>query len=63
MAKKCRDLGDYHDTAADLYYGWDRVFEPEGYGGRTRAELSEKEDLESYEKIRDLDSLRAFLAE
>lgn len=44
-------------------YGWDKIFEPEGYGGRTRAELSEKEDLESYEKIRDLDSLRAFLAE
>jgi len=42
-------------------YGWDGVFEPEGYGGRTRAELSPEEDDESYAKIRDFDGLRAFL--
>lgn len=42
-------------------YGWDKIFEPNGYGGRTRAELTQKEDLESYAKIRDLDGLRAFL--
>lgn len=42
-------------------YGSDSVFEPEGYGGRTRAELSPEEDDESYQKIRDFDGLRAFL--
>lgn len=42
-------------------YGWDKVFEPQGYGGLTRAELSDKDDIETYNKIRDFDSLRAFL--
>ena len=42
-------------------YGWDAIFEPEGYGGRTRAELTPEEDAESYLKIRDFDGLRAFL--
>jgi len=42
-------------------YGWDAIFEPEGYGGRTRAELTPEEDDESYSKIRDFDALRAFL--
>jgi non-canonical purine NTP pyrophosphatase (RdgB/HAM1 family) len=45
----------------DNGYGWDAIFEPEGYGGRTRAELSPKEDSESYAKIRDYPALRAFL--
>ena len=44
-------------------YGWDGVFEPEGYGGRTRAELSPEEDDESYAKIRDFVSLKQFLLE
>ena len=42
-------------------YGWDAIFEPEGYGGRTRAELTPEEDVESYAKIRDYEGLRAFL--
>lgn len=42
-------------------YGWDAVFQPEGYGGRTRAELTPEEDDESYARIRDFDSLRTFL--
>jgi inosine triphosphate pyrophosphatase len=42
-------------------YGWDKIFEPKGYGGRTRAELDESEDIESYHKIRDFEGLRAFL--
>ena len=42
-------------------YGWDAVFEPEGYGGLTRAELSPELDVESYMKIRDYDGLKAFL--
>lgn len=42
-------------------YGWDKIFEPEGYGGLTRAELSPEQDLESYDKFRDFEALRAFL--
>lgn len=43
-------------------YGWDKIFEPEGYGGHTRAELSIEEDVESYNKLRDSEGLRNFLA-
>lgn len=42
-------------------FGWDKVFEPDGYGGRTRAELDAEEDVESYNKIRDIEGLRSFL--
>lgn len=44
-------------------YGWDKIFEPEGYGGLTRAELSPEQDIESYNKLRDFNALRAFLNE
>ncbi len=43
-------------------YGWDKIFEPVGYNGLTRAELSPELDRESYNKIRDTDGLRAFLS-
>lgn len=49
--------------AGDDGYGWDAIFIPEGYGGKTRAELSPEDDDESYQKIRDYASLRAFLLE
>ncbi len=42
-------------------YGWDQVFEPEGYGGLTRAELSPEQDIESYNKLRDSKGLAYFL--
>ena len=42
-------------------YGWDSIFAPNGYGGRTRAKLPEKEELEVYDAIRDTAGLRAFL--
>jgi non-canonical purine NTP pyrophosphatase (RdgB/HAM1 family) len=42
-------------------YGWDKIFEPEGYGELTRAELSPELDLESYNKLRDFNTLREFL--
>ena len=35
-------------------YGWDQIFIPKGYGGRTRAELSVKEDKETYLKMKSL---------
>jgi len=44
-------------------YGWDKIFEPEGYDGLTRAELSPEKDIESYNKLRDFDMLRALLSE
>ncbi len=43
-------------------YGWDKIFEPAGYNGLTRAELSPELDRESYNKIRDTDGLRVFLS-
>lgn len=42
-------------------YGWDQIFEADGYDGLTRAELSAELYAESYDLIRDTDSLRAFL--
>lgn len=42
-------------------YGWDSIFQPDGYNGLTRAELSANKDMESYNKIRDISSLKAFL--
>jgi inosine triphosphate pyrophosphatase len=42
-------------------YGWDAIFEPEGYGGLTRAELSDEQGAETYRKLRDFDGLRDFL--
>lgn len=44
-------------------YGWDKIFEPQGYDGLTRAELSPEKDIESYNKLRDFDGLRTFLRE
>lgn len=43
-------------------YGWDKIFIPEGYGGRTRAELSKDENDETYQIIKPFAPLRAFLA-
>lgn len=43
-------------------YGWDTIFEPVGYDGKTRAELIHELDIESYNKIRDLTALRNFIA-
>ena len=42
-------------------FGWDVIFEPEGYGGRTRAELTQEEYDEVYRKIRPITELKQFL--
>jgi non-canonical purine NTP pyrophosphatase (RdgB/HAM1 family) len=42
-------------------YGWDSIFCPEGYGGKTRSELNESDYEEVYRKIRPLAELKAFL--
>ena len=51
-----------HSPRGNGGYGWDKIFEPEGYGGLTRAELSPEQDIESYNKLRDFDALRTFLS-
>jgi non-canonical purine NTP pyrophosphatase (RdgB/HAM1 family) len=42
-------------------YGWDKIFIPNGYNGRTRAELSPQDDIETYNKLRDTQGLHDFL--
>jgi len=42
-------------------FGYDAIFEPIGYGGRTRAELSEEEDAATYRQAKNFDALKTFL--
>lgn len=42
-------------------YGWDKIFCPDGYGGRTRAELNKEEDYATYVATKPIAELRAFL--
>lgn len=42
-------------------YGWDRIFCPDGYDGRTRAELTTAEYDAVYEQIRPIAELKALL--
>ena len=42
-------------------YGWDKIFIPRGYNNLTRAELSPKDDIETYNQLRDTVGLRNFL--
>lgn len=42
-------------------FGWDKIFCPEGYGGRTRAELLANEDETTYQIIKPFAQLKAFL--
>ncbi|HEU5122316.1 MAG TPA: non-canonical purine NTP pyrophosphatase [Candidatus Saccharimonadales bacterium] len=44
-------------------FGWDKIFEPIGYDGRSRAELNEAEDIATYSLIKPLAALREFLKE
>lgn len=58
--------GEIHGTIADHPrgkggFGWDATFEPEGYGGRTRAELSSEEYDEVYRQIRPIAELSEFI--
>lgn len=59
--------GSLHGTISDTPkgeggYGWDKIFCPNGYSGRTRAELTPEEDEETYTVIKPYDQLRGFLA-
>jgi len=42
-------------------WDWDYIFCPDGFDGRSRAELNAKEDLKTYLSIKPIEKLRAFL--
>ena len=42
-------------------FGYDKIFIPNGYGGRTRAELSSEEDERTYVAMKPFAKLKAFL--
>lgn len=42
-------------------YGWDKIFCPTGYNGKTRAELSPEDDEATYQIIKPFAVLREFL--
>lgn len=42
-------------------FGWDAIFCPDGYGGKTRAEMTPSEDTATYATIKPFAALRAFL--
>lgn len=42
-------------------FGWDKIFCPDGYAGRTRAELTAAEDTATYCFMKPIDELREFL--
>lgn len=44
-------------------YGWDKVFCPDGYGGRTRADLTQSEYDKVYRQIRPISALQSLLEE
>lgn len=50
-----------HSPRGESGFGWDKVFEPVGYGGRTRAELSPEEDAATYSTVKPFDRMRRFL--
>ena len=47
--------------AGDGGFGWDKIFCPDGYGGRTRAELTPNEDIDTYRLFKPIDAVRQFL--
>jgi non-canonical purine NTP pyrophosphatase (RdgB/HAM1 family) len=58
--------GSLHGTIADHPKGengwdWDHIFCPDGYDGRSRAELNKTEDKETYLTIKPIHELRKFL--
>lgn len=47
----------------DNGFGWDKIFQPEGYGDQTRAELSLDDDEVTYKLIKPFNELRKLLLE
>ena len=48
--------------AGDGGFGWDKIFCPDGYGGRARAELTPSEDADTYLLFKPIDVVHQFLA-
>lgn len=48
-----------HPTEAG--WDWDRIFCPEGYGGKTRGQLTPEQDDQTYTTIKPIAALRDFL--
>ena len=44
-------------------FGWDRIFCPQGYEDKTRAELILEQDQETYQTIKPIADLKAFLTQ
>lgn len=58
--------GDLHGTIAEHpigtnSFGWDTIFCPDGFGGKTRAELSPSDDAKTYTTIKPIAALRDLL--
>ncbi len=56
-------IADHPRGDAEFAYGWDSVFCPDGYDGRTRAELTQAEYDDVYTTIRPIKALRDFLTD
>lgn len=50
-----------NQPSAEVRFGWDCVFCPDGYGGKTRSELSEIDNEKTYKLIKPLEEIRTFL--
>lgn len=55
------EIADHPRGDGGFAYGWDKIFCPDGYGGRTRGELTQDEYDEVYNKIRPIAALKEFL--
>jgi inosine triphosphate pyrophosphatase len=49
-------------SGGTLGFGWDKIFIPEGYGGRVRSDLEPDEYDALYLKIKPIEKLRIFLS-
>ena len=49
-----------HPTG-EVGFGWDKIFCPDGYNGRTRAEFTPEEDEQTYVKIKPIAEVKTFL--
>lgn len=55
------EIADHPRGAADYAFGSGSIFAVDGYGGRTRAELSKEENDEIHRKVRNIEAVREFL--
>lgn len=53
------DIADH--PRGRMGYGFDRIFQPNGYDGRTRAELDDDEDIQTYRIMKPFADLKEYL--